>query len=398
MQKKNLLFIGHSSAKSGGAEDDFSRLLHYFHSQNDMFRIYGIFPSGVRSQEFAKFCDQYWNVEFGWFPLGNASIREYLGYFRKMFGEYKALRKVFKEVHFDVCLINVSVLLTPILISKRSKIKTIVFIRENIRNNVIRKIYQKFISKRAVFFYSVSKHIKEEFFQNTGCNKTDVIYSSIEQFAGDTRLDSVDIESKLGGQNFRDLSETKYFKILQNASFVEIKNQLLLLKSLKKIIDSGSNVDYKLFFLGSYDPNDLYFSSIQKYINENHLSEYCIFLGVQEKNVVYEIYRLIDVVVLTSFSEGLPLVMVESLKMKKPFISTNIQGVNEIIIDKQNGLLIDFNENQLANAIKLIATNPELTAKITNAGYDTFMKYFNLEENLLKVEYSVRNLTDNLQP
>lgn len=396
MHLKNLLFIGHSSAGSGGAEDDFGRLLRYFHSQKDKYRIYAVFPNGERAQEYAKFCDQYWNIEFAWFPLGSAPIKEYLWYLLKMMKEYKILKKILRDQQIDVCLVNVSVLLTAILISKKSRFKTIVFIRENIQKVAIRRIYQKFISKKADFFFSVSNHIKEEFLQNTGSVNSEVIYSSIEENAGDIRVGLEDFKSRIGNFQFNELSDSKSFKVLLNASFVEIKNHFLLLKSLRILIESSSHIAFKVFFLGSYDPKDKYFSMIQEYIEQYRMNEYCIFLGVHNKSIVYEIYRSVDVVVLTSFSEGLPLVMVESLKMKKPFISTDIPGVNEIIFHEQNGLLVDFDETKLANAILKIASNPDFAASISSKGYATYKRKFNLENNLLKIQSTIEKITTNI--
>lgn len=82
-------------------------------------------------------------------------------------------------------------------------------------------------------------------------------------------------------------------------------------------------------------------------------------LGI-EKNVIFtglrkdmvNIYNLFDIFVSSSFREGIPLVILEALAMKKPVIATDVGGVAKLVIDNQTGILLQPGDlKSLASAI-----------------------------------------------
>lgn len=65
------------------------------------------------------------------------------------------------------------------------------------------------------------------------------------------------------------------------------------------------------------------------------------------------IFERADITVLSSlYKEGLPNILLESMAMGKPVVSTNLGGVPEIVIDGETGYSVDIEDStQLANAI-----------------------------------------------
>jgi glycosyltransferase involved in cell wall biosynthesis len=55
---------------------------------------------------------------------------------------------------------------------------------------------------------------------------------------------------------------------------------------------------------------------------------------------------------LTSYDEGLPVAIIEALRLGLPIISTNVGGIPEMVVDKFNGFLIEPNEEELLNVFK----------------------------------------------
>ena len=80
---------------------------------------------------------------------------------------------------------------------------------------------------------------------------------------------------------------------------------------------------------------------------ENNIT---FFPFTDEPNYIFE--RL-DITVLPSlYKEGLPNVLLESMSMGVPVISSNIGGVSEIVIDGETGLMVEPGDKlALANAI-----------------------------------------------
>jgi glycosyltransferase involved in cell wall biosynthesis len=52
-----------------------------------------------------------------------------------------------------------------------------------------------------------------------------------------------------------------------------------------------------------------------------------------------EVYRNLDIVVLTSLWEGLPCVFSEAMACELPIVATNVDGAREAIVHGENGFL-----------------------------------------------------------
>ena len=74
------------------------------------------------------------------------------------------------------------------------------------------------------------------------------------------------------------------------------------------------------------------------------LSRYVILLGHQAQ--VHDYLHLMDVFVLTSLHEGIPIALLEALALRKPVVATRVGGVPEVIEHGRSGLLIPPNNIQ----------------------------------------------------
>jgi glycosyltransferase involved in cell wall biosynthesis len=54
-----------------------------------------------------------------------------------------------------------------------------------------------------------------------------------------------------------------------------------------------------------------------------------------------------DVLIMTSQSEGIPIVILEAMALGKPVVSTNVGGINEMISNGSNGYLVDIKDMKL---------------------------------------------------
>ena len=71
-----------------------------------------------------------------------------------------------------------------------------------------------------------------------------------------------------------------------------------------------------------------------------------------------------DYFVLPSKSESYPLTIGEVMGLHKPIISTNVGGIPEMIDDGKDGILVNFDEDEIFEAMKRFLTEPELVKKI----------------------------------
>ncbi len=71
------------------------------------------------------------------------------------------------------------------------------------------------------------------------------------------------------------------------------------------------------------------YSNLLNYAKKLNVKEYIKFLGYKEN--VYDYINACDLFLLTSYWEGSPNVILESIVLKKPIISTKVEGVSEIL-------------------------------------------------------------------
>jgi glycosyltransferase involved in cell wall biosynthesis len=76
-----------------------------------------------------------------------------------------------------------------------------------------------------------------------------------------------------------------------------------------------------------------------------------------------------DAVVVSSRSEGLPMVVLEALAAGTPVVATAVRGVREILEDEQNALLIPPGDPvRLANAIQRVVSDERLAGRLADTG------------------------------
>jgi glycosyltransferase involved in cell wall biosynthesis len=107
------------------------------------------------------------------------------------------------------------------------------------------------------------------------------------------------------------------------------------------------------------------------------------FLGYLPQKKVAKYMRSAEIVILPSFTEGSPKVLCEALACGTPVIGTRIAGINEIIVDKLNGILVTPNNiRELTNAIESLLDNKELFHQFSEKSLELIKKKFNLKLNI----------------
>lgn len=92
-------------------------------------------------------------------------------------------------------------------------------------------------------------------------------------------------------------------------------------------------------------------------VQEKKLSSRVHFLG--NRDHVEEIFSILDVFVLPSLWEGLPLALLEAMSMALPIVATDVDGNNEILKNEVNGLLVPARDGSaLAHALSKYLNNP----------------------------------------
>lgn len=158
------------------------------------------------------------------------------------------------------------------------------------------------------------------------------------------------------------------------------KNQSLIIKAAKLLQDKK---DIIFIFLGN--------GKDEKMLKEMALGlDNIIFEGYKTNTADY--YAIFDLFVYPSKEEGLGSAILEAFGFKLPVIASNVDGIPDIVINNQNGLLINpADKNELKEKIELLYNNKELRKKLSNSGFEfkngfsskiLSRKYYNLYKEI----------------
>jgi glycosyltransferase involved in cell wall biosynthesis len=101
------------------------------------------------------------------------------------------------------------------------------------------------------------------------------------------------------------------------------------------------------------------------------------FLGHRSDSEV--LLAAIDVAVMPSLYEGLPLVAIEAMASARPVVATDIDGMREVVVDGQSGFLVGAGDaGALARAIERLVRFPVLARQLGVNGRRRAERHFDL--------------------
>ncbi len=212
-------------------------------------------------------------------------------------------------------------------------------------NGEFERTYRRIITRLFVDKFwklvGVSLSVKEDLLQykNTGFTNENVIYIN----------NSLDIKKISSGLLPRSSSRTKLgidtntFVFGTIGRLVNVKGHIYLLKAFKTIKLKFPNAQLVIIGGGKLEPQ------IKAFIHEHHLEQSVILTG----NIfdAYQFLQAFDVFVLSSLSEGLPLVVLEAMIAKLPVIATDVGAVKDTIAN-QGKLVLAGNTDALTTAMQ----------------------------------------------
>jgi glycosyltransferase involved in cell wall biosynthesis len=146
---------------------------------------------------------------------------------------------------------------------------------------------------------------------------------------------------------------------------VPIKDVITLIRAVALARDQ---VDLEVSIIGPEDEDPTYAQRCHRLAASLELEDHVRFLGPQP---VAELYPQLDVVVLTSLSEGQPLVILEAYSAGVPVIATDVGACRELIeggdeVDRKlgpSGIVTRVaNPTETAAALCVLARDPALRA------------------------------------
>ncbi len=142
-----------------------------------------------------------------------------------------------------------------------------------------------------------------------------------------------------------------------SAALRKEKAHEVFLRAAKNVLESRSDARF-LIIGGGVREQELETMAFGLGIKES-----CIFTGFVEN--IEDALSVLDIGVLTSEREGLPLTLLEYMASSKPIIATDVGGVGEVVKDGENGFLVPSGDhNALAKRINTLLEDPALASAL----------------------------------
>lgn len=342
----------------GGAEKQFRFLIDGL-SKNSDIKLDVIIEGSCKielNKETEDFIRKYTNVNFIKFKSLDAVSNK----FAKMFSGYKMrlqLSKVLKRKKYDVIL-GYGVLYMLNLPYLEGKADIVIHSERGDGKLALKNALTKYCSQKADLLICNSQIAFDRLKEN---NYQELVYIH----------NGVEID-----KYFNDLAKNRELTILVPARIEHIKNQMEILKAVNILKDK---IDLHVNFAGE-PQEEQYYRQCLKYVEDNEIQEYVTFMGPVGN--IYEMYKNCDLVILASFSEGTPNVVLESFAYKRMCIASNII-MNDVLFKNKDLLFSPKEEQELAQKIL------EVSEKKDNGNV--------IEENYMfvKENYSVDAMVEN---
>lgn len=156
------------------------------------------------------------------------------------------------------------------------------------------------------------------------------------------------------------------FTILSVGRLAPQKGQSLLLDAVAAL--RGRGTDARLVLIGEGPLR----GALEDQLAHLGLADHVKLLGAVGHDHIARYYAEADAFCLTSFAEGIPVVLMEAMAMELPVVAPRITGIPELVDDGRSGLLVAPGRVDLvADALERIARDPELARRFGAAGRAT---------------------------
>lgn len=256
-----------------------------------------------------------------------------------------------------------------------------IHIENYFRNNLVIRHCQVFLdnwtSRLNKKIIAVSHSVKNSLIkQGIAANKIEVIYNGI---------DIQDFQPRRSKQEIY-----REFSLKENGRIIGIIGRLSSAKGQKELILAAKIVlkhypDIYFMIVGEdLEYAGRYKKELLRLTQDLGISDRVIFTGFQED--IPSIMNAFELFCLPSCAEGLPMVILEAMALKKPVVATPVAGIPELIQDGLTGMFVPIgNIDSLAAAILFLLNNPDVARKIGESAYENVKQHFSLEKMLNRI-------------
>ena len=217
-------------------------------------------------------------------------------------------------------------------------------------------------------FIFVSKEAKRSFALSLPDRKTRVIYDAVEVSTPDTCESNAAIRHELGvppgctlvGMVARVAPQKDYYTLASAAA--DILSRYPNTRFL--VVGDKSLLNYRR-----------HYEEVVQKLDELGIADKFIFTG--HRNDVSRLIDIMDICILCTHQEGLPLCILEFMARRKPVVATDVGGISEIVKPGVTGYLHRHGDSRdFADAIMSLIEDPRMANRLAQAAFENIRQNF----------------------
>jgi len=156
-------------------------------------------------------------------------------------------------------------------------------------------------------------------------------------------------------------------------SLTKEKGHIYLLRAIPKVIESFPEMVF--LFVGDGKES----SNLERMVSKLGIEDKVIFAGMRKD--VPEILSILDVFVLPSLSEGLPLALLEAQAARVPVVATRVGAIPDVVKDRVTGILIPPEDPEaIAKSIVRVLSDRKGAHNMAQKGFERIRDNFSSEK------------------
>lgn len=159
------------------------------------------------------------------------------------------------------------------------------------------------------------------------------------------------------------------------------KDYPTLIKAARRVV-ATSDEDVRFLVVGDNSTTAQYrehYTRVKEMLADHELGSRFVFTGFRED--ARRFLGAMDVFVLSTHAEGLPLVILEAMAEARPVVATNVDGIPEIVLHEQTGLLHEHEDDAgLANHIIALLRDEDRARRLGAAARTHVERDFSREQ------------------
>lgn len=235
-----------------------------------------------------------------------------------------------------------------------------------------RRVVNQFLQRRACSIVAISESTRDalveyEWFSR---RRIGIVYNGITSLL-DAKVDK-SVEANLG------LSSADM--VIGTVSRLDsIKNQALMVAAFARVVHEFPNA--KLLLIGDGPERE----NLESQIASLNIESNVVISGFVHDVVSH--LSIVDVFLLTSFSEGTSMALLEAMSLAKPIIATRVGGNTELLSHEETALLIDSDDEEgLSKCLRKLLSDAQLRTQLGNRAQSRFNENFDVSQMVLQYE------------